>query len=105
MPDFREGWQPMHTAPKDGTRILLASEPSEGMSIDGPVQCGPTVHIGYWNPDGSAWVDECGSFDGDTHHLEQTGVWNSGSGWFQPDEVTHWMALPEPPALQAGEKG
>jgi hypothetical protein len=67
------------------------------MGGDGPVERGPAVHIGYWNPDGSAWVDECGSFDGDADHLAQTGVWNSASGWFQPDEVTHWMPLPSVP--------
>ena len=90
-------WQPIETAPKDGSRILLVSVAQEGMSIDGPVAIAPAIHIGYWNPEGSSWVDECDSFDGDADHLKETGVWNSQSGWFQPNEVTHWMPLPEPP--------
>ena len=91
-------WRPIDSAAKDGSRILLLAAPSMCMSPEGKMeQRGPTVHIGYWNPEGDAWVDECGSFDGDADHLEQTGIFNSGSGWFQPNEVTHWMPLPDVP--------
>lgn len=75
-------WQGMETAPKDGTRVLLSSDSQ-------------TVHIGYWNPEGTAWVDEDDSFEGKAHHLKETGVWNSGSGWLQPNEVIAWMPIPE----------
>ncbi len=91
-------WQPIESAPKDGTRILVAHPAYEGMGPDGPCPMPAAAHVAYWNPEGSSWVDECGSFDGDVDHLETTGNWNSGTGWFQPNEVTHWMPLPQPPA-------
>ncbi len=94
-------WQPIEKAPKDGTRILVGCIAGMGMGPDGPVPCEATSHIAYWNPEGSSWVDECGSFDGDADHLEDTGNWSSGSGWFQPNELTHWMPLPNPPASES----
>lgn len=94
------GWQPIETAPKDGTRILLVAVPYEAPEA---AVLPASVHIGYWNPEGTAWVDECDSLDGDAHHLKVTGVWNNRSGWFQPNEVSHWMPLPEPP-FPAGSK-
>lgn len=100
MSQAQHTWQPIETAPKDGTRILLSTDARMGMSAYGPVPCPPTSHIGYWNPEADAWVDECGSFDGDAHHLETTGNWSVSSGWLQPNEVTHWMAIPDPPQSQ-----
>ena len=86
-------WQSIATAPKDGQAILLLSAPDE---IDGavrPAKC----NIGYWWPEGDSWVDEHGQLGGDCYTLAVTGVWASGMGWFQPNEVTHWMELPLPP--------
>ena len=40
----------------------------------------------YYNEDGEEICD-----------LSVTGVWFSGTGWFQPNEVSHWMPLPLPP--------
>ncbi len=93
-------WRDIETAPNDGTRVLLLSKRYEGFDGENKFDVPPSVHLGYWNPDGDSWVDECDSFDGDAHHLKVTGVWNSRSGWFQPNEVTHWMPLPDPPAEQ-----
>jgi hypothetical protein len=96
-------WQPIETAPKDGTVILLLSNEDE---IDGarrPAKCA----LGYWHPKGTAWCDQYGrfpseaGFDEDTMALHVTGVWFSGGGWFQPDDVTHWQPLPEPPQVPA----
>lgn len=55
------------------------------------------ARVNVWNPDGDSWTDEHGNFSGDICTLTVTGSWSSGGGWFQPNEVSHWMPLPEPP--------
>ena len=90
-------WQPIASAPKDGRAILLLSAPCEADVAVYPAKC----HIGYWEAEGTAWVDEngqCGRLSDTCYTLAQTGIWVSGGGWFQPNEVTHWMELPLPPA-------
>ena len=63
------GWQPIETAPKDGTQVLLA--------------CGSDyVDAGhYWR-------------NANKRNPRERWMWN---GWpiFEP---THWQPLPEPPA-------
>lgn len=86
-------WLPMETAPKDGSRVLLLTVEHTRLGPGGAITFPPTVHTGWWNPEGDAWVDECGSFDGDADHLAQTGSWSSSTGWFQPNEVSHWMPI------------
>lgn len=71
-------WQPISTAPKDGTPIIVA----------GPSEKGWCYGVAFWNPNGNSWVGDC---------LEVTGIWETGSAWFEPDEVTHWQPLPAPP--------
>lgn len=67
------GWQPIETAPKDGTRLLLMWEPFSGMSEH--------VELGKWNVR-NGWVNTYG------HAF-------SGS-------PTHFMPLPAAPAKQEG---
>ena len=85
-------WQPIETAPKDGRAVLLLSAEDRSVGI------GPRVAIGFWNPDGDSWVDRYGQMGGDCYTLAVTGNWLSEGGWFQPDEVTHWMPLPPLPS-------
>ena len=66
-------WQPIETAPKDGTRFLISN--------------GVDIGFGFWGSfitrgksvDG--WCEENAGYDGD-----------SGESY-----GTHWMRLPEPP--------
>ena len=70
-------WQPIETAPKDGTEVLLyqprgAFKPWKGRIRDW------AVNIGYWHQPGNP---------------EHPGYW-MGNRQMRP---THWMPLPEPP--------
>ena len=68
-------WQPIETAPKDGTTVLLYCQ---GSFLPGPA---PFMQAGAW------------------------GFWHSGNPnhqrdcWIadEPVDPTHWMPLPEPP--------
>lgn len=93
-------WQSIETAPKDGSAVLLLSRGHHtdyGADNGGIIFHPPKCHIGKWDPQGDSWTDETGGFVGEICTLTVTGVWESGGGWFQPNEVTHWMPLPEPP--------
>lgn len=99
---FDNGWQMIGTAPKDGRLIWLLTK---GYTIDygehngGKIYHPPRCAIGKWNPEGDSWVDENGLLGtDDVCQLAVTGIWESGGGWFQPNEVTHWMPLPAPPS-------
>jgi hypothetical protein len=76
-----EAWQPIETAPKDGTPVLIYQPDSSRKKVmeawwaleyeDGP---------GYW----------------------QTPIGPAGRGYtILPKAVTHWQALPPPPVEQA----
>ena len=70
-------WQPIETAPKDGTTVL----------ISGPTRSGKKrfIHAAAWrlHDSGSAYVE----------------VWKCPVGIVFDDDVTHWMPLPPPPRL------
>ena len=73
-------WQPIETAPKDETEIMLFEQAASG----------PMYRVGYWEADGTP--------------LDDGGV---GEGWSLADEgyigciePTHWMPLPNPPKDQ-----
>ena len=68
-------WQPIETAPKDGTEIIVFEK--------GGVICTAYWESGYFGHSG--W----------THHQSRSDV----------DAVnpSHWMPLPNPPSLEAGE--
>ena len=65
-------WQPIDTAPKDGTRVLLTD--------------GKFTQIGLW----CQWLSVPGN--------PEEWFYEGGRGWNDP---THWMPLPTPPLEEA----
>ena len=72
-------WQPIETAPKDETTVLLA-----GGII-------PGQYVG-----GEGWPDEivAASFDGFDWEIVS---YDYGAGSVRYENPTHWQPLPEPP--------
>ena len=74
-----QGWQPIETAPKDGTRILLFVPPY-GAST------------GHYSPARSNWG-------------EKASLWIAHAVLNKEAAPTHWMPLPEPPLTAAQGDG
>ena len=72
------GWQPIETAPRDGTEILMTN--------------GVDVSSGQWFSEYGGTYDQEGAPNGDGCDAG----WTDWSGGMQPDP-THWMPLPPPP--------
>jgi hypothetical protein len=74
-------WQPIETAPKDGTKLLMS------VFFPGDTICEPftEVTIGYWDH-GNALDDP-------------ESIWHREPDWDVPTigDPTHWMPLPAPP--------
>jgi hypothetical protein len=80
-------WQPIETAPKDGTAVLLFGQwAGEIAGID---PGGPDIYVGRWSGRGD--------YEGFLWALEGTDAY---AAWCKP---SHWIPLPLPPA-QCGEK-
>lgn len=83
-----QAWQPIETAPKDGTDIFVWGDNyrwPEGVrfepySTDIAEEAG---EVGYWRYSDDLFADVSGSFD--------------------IDEATHWKPRPEPPAFSQEE--
>jgi len=78
-------WQPIETAPRDGTRIIL----TDGKSVEAGCFA-PHVH-----GDEYAWAFV------DDYAAEDVGHGNVGvqANAFKTDFVTHWMPLPGAPKM------
>lgn len=89
-------WQPIETAPRDGTDIILGAPAQEyqGKPTD------PRSTVGHWTTEDECQVDigDCG---GDCRCREYEYVephWMSWDGGFtEENPPTHWMPLPPPP--------
>ena len=72
------GWQPIETAPRDGTEFLMTN--------------GVNVSSGQWFAGDNGTCD----YDGAPNCDEKEAGWMDWSGGMQPDP-THWQPLPPPP--------
>lgn len=86
---LRNPWQPIETAPKDGTRVMLW----RGFPEFGEW---PEMVIAEWHDYEWQWPD--------SSHLRGTssthGEWTREhlyNGYSSASDFTHWMPLPEPP--------
>lgn len=77
VPTIPKGWQPIETAPKDGTRVLTV--------VRGFVVC-----IGWWFSDAGKWMTT------DAEDYADDGAWEYqvSNSVYLP---THWMPLPAGP--------
>ena len=78
-------WQPIETAPKDGTWILLA-----GGGIDYGWNCNSQPHAvaGQWTT----------IFNGSPFPGGWQFAWYDGGYYGEYENPTHWMPLPQPPS-------
>lgn len=83
----RAEWQPIETAPKDGTRILIAGGTYYYDASEMPDQEFTSADTAYWRNGG--W---CGGY----------GSEYNGEYWHKP---THWQPLPAPPATAIRSRG
>ena len=81
-------WQPIETAPRDGTLVLVYCKAGNGTSINGKIAVARHAHDHEW-ANGTLMSDwEYGEYD--APHTP------SGKGGYIVT-ATHWMQLPEPP--------
>ena len=78
-------WQPIETAPKDGTAVLLCwARSADGAPIDwrqDPETAGVFVQVASWWAGDGEWIVYCSMVRDPSLHFEPT----------------HWMPLPPPP--------
>ena len=73
-----DGWLPIETAPKDGSKVLLWTD----STLD------------------PYWCDCVGRREVEHFQTVQTAWWNLDDGWEKElvGQPTHWMPLPPPPS-------
>lgn len=79
-------WQPIETAPKDGTQIIILA-------------CGMLVEVGCWAPHAHRdypWAVA----HGEEYYERLADVVVTEVNGYSEEAVTHWMPLPEAPKLE-----
>ncbi|OAK58468.1 hypothetical protein A3K88_21705 [Pseudomonas putida] len=94
--DFCHHWQPIASAPLDGTEVLLASV---GQTFDG-VPIPDRVTMGHYTVGDELLkhVGDCGGVCRCPEYEDIEPFWMSWDGGFTDENPpTHWMPLPAPP--------
>ncbi|WP_428029760.1 hypothetical protein [Ancylobacter sp.] len=86
-PGEAEGWRPIATAPKDGTRILAV----ENFKREGD--------------DGRLYPEDAAVVRWATPRHDDHGGWSGYGLFLESFEPTHWRPLPTPPSAQGGGDG
>lgn len=78
-------WQPIKTAPKDGTPVLLFWRDNYGRELE-------WIGVGQWYRYREGG-ERRGGWTGSSIWCSEPGSWSSVLG----EKVTHWMPFPAPP--------
>ncbi|HBD33151.1 MULTISPECIES: hypothetical protein [unclassified Cupriavidus] len=92
QPGSGEAWQPIETAPKDGTEILLCR--------DERVTSGAW---GEWEETTSEYHSTTGEYLGKSVQDCGASWWSWDGGFTQEAPPTHWMPMPAAPSAGNGE--
>lgn len=94
-------WQPIETAPRDGTVIDLwtVSETGAGLRYPDAHWSNEREHIfpgqylePGWRSPYTGWDCQCGGVEEDP--------WSERDGTLRFEKATHWMPLPNPPLVK-----
>ena len=78
-------WQPIETAPRDGTEVLLWCAPHSDMEMDSIFAAAWVTDAGDEKRPYSTWIIPQAD--------DKEGGWADTLRWMP----THWMPMPEPP--------
>jgi hypothetical protein len=91
-------WQPIETAPRDSSKILL------GLPVNTDDDSGSVSTAGYWQEGWEDSVDDMGCDNGfvDVHYQEFSPSRSFGAAAYRSTgrQPTHWMPLPKPPTIE-----
>lgn len=92
-------WQPIASAPKDGTWI------AGWRRIDPPLRGNPLVFVRWFDfDDEPGWAWPSVPYDPWSLEGQELAIKTMEEGdWFASDDFTHWMPLPIPPSDAARE--
>jgi hypothetical protein len=88
-------WQPINTAPKDGTEVLLYAPPTEHDGAPVPAR----LTYGAWvAPSDTPRLVYCDGYAPEEVWDDFDAHWSSWDGGFTEEHPpTHWMPRPNPP--------
>lgn len=101
-PATKDNWQPIETAPKDGSLILLGKIESADDDM------GAVSTAGRWQDMNSDAPDDMGCdagfIDVDYQQFRPSRSFGAAAYRYAGDQPTHWMPLPEPPTINPENK-